>query len=70
MLEMTQKGDLDITAWLVWFLECLGRAFDRAEGILGAVIDKVRFWERFDGVSMNERQRLVLNRLLFGSRES
>jgi Fic family protein len=66
MLEMTQKGDLDITAWLVWFLECLGRAFDRAEDILGAVMDKARFWERFDDVPLNERQRLVLNRLLNG----
>ena len=49
ILEATQKGDLDITRWLEWFLECLGRAFDRAETILAAVLNKARFWERFAG---------------------
>src|SRR5208282_2692229 len=47
ILEATQKGDLDITRWLEWFLACLGRAFDRAETILATVLSKARFWDRF-----------------------
>mgnify|MGYP002079989440 FL=1 len=38
MLEATQKGDLDITAWLQWFLDCLDRAFDKADGTLSSVM--------------------------------
>jgi Fic family protein len=64
ILESTQKGNFDITHWLEWFLECLGRAFDRAEMILSAVLSKARFWERFDGTVFNERQRNMINRLL------
>ena len=47
MLEKTQKGGLDITAWLIWFLACLDRAFDGAEIILEAVLRKARFWEKY-----------------------
>jgi len=64
ILEDTQKGDLDITRWLEWFLGCLDRAFDGAEIILAAVLKKARFWEAHVGVSLNDRQRLVINRLL------
>jgi Fic family protein len=66
ILESTQKGDLDITRWLEWFLACLGRAFDRAETILAAVLSKARFGERFAGTDFNERQRSMVNRLLNG----
>lgn len=66
ILETTQKGDLDITAWLEWFLACLGRAFDGAETILGNVLEKARFWEQHGGESFNERQRKMLNRLFDG----
>jgi Fic family protein len=66
ILEATQKGELDITRWLEWFLECLGRAFERAETILATVLDKARFWERFAKVEFNERQREIVNRLLNG----
>jgi Fic family protein len=66
ILEATQKGTLDITPWMEWFLGCLGRAIDGAQTTLGAVLLKARFWEASAGVSMNERQRLVLNRLLDG----
>ena len=64
ILESTQKGDLDITRWLEWFLGCLSRAFDRAETILATVLSKARFWDRFAGTDFNERQRNVINRLL------
>ncbi len=66
ILETTQKGNLDITEWLEWFLGCLDRAFDGAERIFASVIEKARFWEAHAGQSFNERQRLVLNRLLDG----
>ena len=57
MLEKTQKGGLDVTAWLVWFLACLERAFDGAEIILEAVLRKARFWEKHGAANMNDRQR-------------
>jgi Fic family protein len=66
ILEETQKGTLDITGWMEWFLACLGRAIDAAQTILANVLSKARFWETIAGVAINERQRLVLNRLLDG----
>jgi Fic family protein len=66
MLERTQKGGMDITPWMMWFLECLGRAVDGAQTLLGVVLAKARFWESMEGFMVNERQRLVLNRLLDG----
>jgi len=65
-LEETQKGTLDITARLEWFLECLDRAFDEAERALASVFRKARFWESYAGTSFNDRQRLILNKLLDG----
>ena len=66
ILETTQKGDLDITAWLTWFLGCLGRAFDGAEVILAAVLKKAAFWKMIANQPINERQRKVINRMLDG----
>ncbi|HWU13414.1 MAG TPA: Fic family protein [Caulobacter sp.] len=66
ILEGTQKGDQDITHWLLWFLACLDRAFDGAERILADVLRKARFWKAMEGQAFNERQRKVLNRLLDG----
>ena len=55
ILEQTQKGDLDITPWMEWFLGCLGRAIDGAPTVLSAVLAKARFWQRLHGVSINDR---------------
>lgn len=66
LLETTQKGDLDITDWLAWFLACLERAFDGAEAILASVLKKARFWEAHAGKPFNDRQRALINRLLNG----
>jgi Fic family protein len=66
LLETTQKGNLDITPWLTWFIDCLDRAFDGAEGILANVLRKARFWEALGGRPINDRQRKVINRLLDG----
>lgn len=64
ILEETQKGTTDITSWVDWFLGCLGRAIGGAQATLGAVLTKTRFWEAIADFPLNERQRLVLNRLL------
>jgi Fic family protein len=66
MLEMTQKGGLDITEWLDWFLGCLARSFHNADRMLATVLTKAAFWERHRETPLNDRQRLVLNRLLDG----
>ncbi len=66
ILERTQKGDLDITEWLTWFLACLSRAFDGAEAILAGVLGKARFWEKYAAAQLNDRQHDMLNRLLDG----
>ena len=66
-LEQSQKGGVDITAWLEWFLGCLGRAIMGAESGLAVVLKKARTWERINSrTSVNERQRKVINRLLDG----
>jgi Fic family protein len=65
-LEATQRGDLDITGWLAWFLECLGRAIDSAEAGLSVVLNKARVWERINRRPVNDRQRAVINRMLNG----
>jgi Fic family protein len=65
-LERTQKGDLDITPWLTWFLECLGRAIEGADGMLNSVLAKAQFWNRLSATTINDRQRKVLNRMLDG----
>jgi Fic family protein len=66
ILEETQKGTMDITPWQNWFVGCLGGAIDGAQTTLSAVLAKARFWERIEDVPLNDRQRLVLNRLLDG----
>jgi Fic family protein len=65
-LERTQAGTMDVTAWMEWFLGCLTRAVEGAQAALSGVIAKARYWERLREVPLNERQRLVINRLLEG----
>jgi Fic family protein len=55
-----------VTLWMEWFLGCLGRAIEGAQTTLASVLTKARFWQRVRTVPINERQRLVLNRLLDG----
>ncbi len=66
ILEATQKSDLDITGWLQWFLDCLDRAFDRADTILASVLRRARFWKRHAGHTFNDRQRTMIERLFEG----
>jgi Fic family protein len=65
-LEATQKGDMDVTGWLEWFLACLLHAVQGAEETLASVLAKVRFWQRWAGTPMNDRQIKLLNKLLDG----
>jgi Fic family protein len=66
ILERTQKGTLDVTPWMAWFLGCLGRAFEGTETTLAAVMRKARFWEGHAQDPLNDRHRAMLNRLLDG----
>jgi Fic family protein len=66
ILEHTQKGPLDVTPWIEWFLGCLGRAFDGTEVTLSAVMRKARFWEKHARAPVNDRQQDIINRLLDG----
>jgi Fic family protein len=66
ILEKTQKGNIDITSWINWYLSCLKNAIISSEEILKAVLTKARFWENHKSTTFNDRQRLILNRLLDG----
>lgn len=66
ILEQTQKGAMDVTDWLLWFLDTLHRALDDAQLSLDDVVAKARFWQRWATLPMNARQVKVLNRLLDG----
>lgn len=66
ILERTQKGELDVTAWLTWFLSCLDKAFDGAEAILTTVLRKAAFWKALAGKQLNERQCKIINLLIDG----
>ena len=65
ILEKCTKSDsVDVTKWLVWFLECFERAIRRSDKIIGNVLAKAEFWQQHAQTGLNERQKKVLNRLL------
>ena len=64
ILEKTQKGSLDITNWLEWFLDCLLHAIESSEKLLEKLIYKHEFWLQNSKVSINDRQRKILNMLM------
>ena len=66
ILERTQKGTLDVTAWLLWFLETLRRAIHHSDGTVDKVLLKSRFWRQQQPAQLNDRQTAMLNRLLEG----
>lgn len=66
ILERTQKGGIDVTSWLAWFLATLLKAIASAHGVLDQVLSKAKFWQNAALIPMNERQIKVLNRLLDG----
>ncbi len=66
ILEQAQRATMDATDWMEWFLACLARAIEAAQGTLSGVISKALHWEKLRDVPLNERQRLVIGRLLEG----
>ena len=66
MLEKAQKGDLDITGWINWFLNCLINALKSTDSILARVLLKADFWTKHSETILNERQKSLLNKLLDG----
>ncbi|MBI5274609.1 MAG: Fic family protein [Chlamydiales bacterium] len=66
ILEQTQKGTLDVTCWIEWFFRCLGTAIEDASSTFARVLYKSQFWESLTEVSLNERQRKIINRMLDG----
>ncbi len=63
-LEQTQKGQGDLTEWLVWFVNCFSVALDKSEKLLRTVLEKAKFWQEHGLVSISDRQRKVVNKLL------
>ncbi|TDG36079.1 Fic family protein [Pedobacter changchengzhani] len=66
ILEKTQSGGLDITNWMVWFLECLERAIKSSDIVLASVLRKAKLWAMPVALSFNDRQKMMLNKLLDG----
>lgn len=66
VLEQTQHGAMDVTRWLIWFLNTLGRAIEQAQQTLDAVLTKSRFWQQWGTIPLNPRQVKMLNKLLDG----
>jgi Fic family protein len=68
ILESTQKGGLDVTEWLVWFLDCLGRTIGKAKNLTAGVLAKDAFWRHLkqESIEASERQRKIINLLLDG----
>lgn len=64
ILERTQKGTLNITAWLRWFLACLERSITATDTILEEVFKKSRFWRKYEEIQLNDRQRYMITNLL------
>jgi Fic family protein len=64
ILEATQKGDMEVTSWMEWFMDCLDRSFQQSEILLARVLAKAKFWEAMANQSINERQRRLLNLMM------
>ncbi|SFP20049.1 Fic family protein [Cohaesibacter marisflavi] len=63
-LEKQQRGDLDITGWLGWILNCLGHALSNAETALGHILYKAQLWNHIKSNPISDRQRQIINRML------
>jgi len=66
VLERTQKGNSDITEWILWFLECLQEAINSTYGVLQKVLQKAEFWKIHSSTILNERQQKMIDRILDG----
>lgn len=66
ILEKTQKGNLDITKWIEWFLNCLERCFIQTDANINKLMNKSKFWENHKTIVFNERQTKIINLLFNG----
>ncbi|WP_447073357.1 Fic family protein [Vibrio alginolyticus] len=66
ILEQSQKGELDITAWLMWFLNTLGETFTNVLEEIDQTVFKTNFWRNVDQTRLSSEQVKVLNRMLDG----
>jgi len=66
LLEKTQKGNLDITDWIIWFLTCLINSLHSTDSVLTRVLFKADFWQKHANTILNERQRKLLNKVIDG----
>lgn len=64
ILEKSQKGSMNITEWLIWYLSCMLNALGSSELLLSKVLDKAKFWKIHASAIINERQKLMINKLL------
>lgn len=65
-MEKTQKGDCEITEWIIWYLDCLLRSVEQSDETLSKVLNKAIFWQTHAETALSERQREVLNLYLDG----
>lgn len=70
ILEQTQRGGLDVTSWIIWFLQTLNTSLQEANKLIEATFTKRRFWQKFAEQNFLPEQRKVLNRLLDGGEKS
>lgn len=66
ILENTQRGDGDITAWVAWYANTLSVALDEAETVVSTILNKSLFWQKASAVPMSQRQTDILNLFLDG----
>ena len=66
ILEKTQRGSLNVTNWLVWFLDCLSNAINSADLTLSKVLNKAHFWKLHSTTIVNQREQTMINKLLDG----
>lgn len=66
VLEQTQKGDMNITEWLVWFFNTLNKTFDEVHKEINQTVYKTNFWRNVDQTTLTKEQMKVINRMLDG----
>jgi Fic family protein len=64
ILENSQKGTVDITSWISWFLDCFARSIERSEGLITLILEKSSFWYKHTQLELNDRNKKVINKLL------
>lgn len=66
VLEKNQRGQLDISTWLLWYMNCLDKALNASDVVVKRVLSKSKFWDEHAARAINERQRLMINKLFDG----